>query len=170
MSKHYQSLLSLFAFPVLISVFLIASGCSKGYQGKERLYPVSITVTNNGVPLTDASVVLLRESGAKTINAGGCTDQNGVAQIKIDAQWNGVPIGKYKVMLNKDVPLQSDLSEEEYRKLELLEKEAYDKKMYEKRMSMPLPVPHILSGMESPLSIDVTSSGNNTATFDIGKF
>ena len=165
MNKHYR----FFPSFLLIFAFFVTFGCGKGYQGGERLYPVSVTVTKDGSPLASATVVLLREDG-ETINAGGVTDGSGVAKIKVDAQWDGVPAGTYKVMINKDVQVQEEMSRDEYNKLELLEKEAYDNKMYEKRMSMPPPVPKVLSGMESPLSIEVTGSGDNTASFDISKY
>ena len=170
MNKHRQSLPFALSSFVLISVFLVFSGCGGGYPGKERLYPVSITIMENGAPFTNATVVLLQESGPTIINGGGVTDENGVAKIKTDAQWNGVPVGTYKVMINKENPFQGDLSDEEYRKLDLDAQEAYAKRMYAKRMSMPLPVPAILRGMKSPLTIEVISSGDNTASFDIGKY
>ena len=169
MEKHYRFLPLLF-FSVLISTFLVAGGCGKGYPGRERLHPVSITVTDNGTPFANATVVLLRDNGETTINAGGITDAHGVAKIQTDARWDGAPTGKYKVMLNKDVFVQGDLSEEEVQKLGFDEREAYNKKLHDKRMSIPLPVPAILRGMESPLTIEVTSSGDNTASFDIGKY
>ena len=164
--NRYHRFLPLF---LLMTVFLVTFGCGQGYQGGERLYPVSITVMKDGTPFTDATVVLLRESG-NTINAGGVTDANGIAKIKVDAQWNGVPVGTYKVMINKDVQVQDEMSREEYLKLELEAREAHDKKMHEKRMSMPLPVPEVLRGMKSPLTIEVTSSGDNTQSFDIGEY
>ena len=168
--NHHRSLPFLFSFSVLLFAILVVAGCGKRYPGKERLYPVSITVTDNGAPFTRATVILVREGGPTIINAGGVTDTNGVAQIKTDAQWPGVPVGTYKVMLNKDVAPPRDLSDEEYQKLDFEAKEAYDKKMHAKWMSMPQLVPKILRGPQSPLEIEVTSSSDNTASFDIGKY
>ena len=160
-----------FFCPLLVMVFLVASGCSGGYKGGERLYPVTITVTKNGSPFEDATVVLVREGGTKIINAGGITDQNGIAKIKVDAQWDGVPEGKYKVAVGKSSSVEGDLSTEEYKKLGLLEKEAYDQKMAKKLSSVKLLVPEVIARTATtPLTIDVTSSGNNSATFDIDKY
>ena len=154
----------------LTVALLTAVGCSKGWHGGERLYPVTITVTKNGAPFPGATVVLVREGGARIINAGGNTNENGVAKIKVDAQWDGVPEGAYKVMINKGAVVERDISDAEYEKLSLEEKDAYNEKMSAKILSAPPLVPAVLTGLDSPLLIEVKSSGENTASFDISGY
>jgi len=158
-------------FCLFLAVALVtAIGCSKGWQGGERLYPVTITVTKGGAPFPGATVVLVREGGARIINAGGNTNENGVAKIKVDSQWDGIPEGQYKVMINKGAVVEWDISDAEYEKLSLNEKNAYNNRMDAKARSAPPLVPAVLMGTDSPLSIEVTSSGENTATFDISAY
>ena len=165
MKTHHQ-----FFCLFLAVVLLTAIGCSKGWHGGERLYPVTITVTKDGVPFPGATVVLVREGGAQTINGGGNTNENGAAKIKVDAQWDGVPEGTYKVMINKGAVVERDISDEEYEKLSFTEKDTYNEKMAAKALSAPPLVPAVLMGLDSPLSIEVKSSGENAASFDIGKY
>ena len=154
----------------LAVVLLTAIGCSEGWHGGERLYPVTITVTKDGAPFPLATVVLVREGGARIINAGGNTDKNGVAKIKVDVQWDGVPEGAYKVMINKGTAVERDISDAEYEKLSLEEQDAYNKRRAAKVLRAPPLVPVVLTGPNSPLSIEVKSSGENAASFDIGKY
>jgi len=166
MKKYHQ-----FTYLLLTVVCFTIAGCTGGYPGDERLYPVSVTVTENGSPLTDAVVVLLREGGKKIINAGGITDKNGVAIIKTDAQWDGVPEGTYKVAIAKSSSVEEEISSEEYQKLDMAERERYNQKMEKKHASVKLLVPEVIARTEStPLTIEVTPSQNNTATFDIAKY
>ena len=165
MQKYHQ-----FLYLFLAVVFLTAAGCGKSWQGGEPLYPVTITVSKGSEPFSGASVTLLREGGIQTINAGGVTDASGTAKIRVDAEWNGVPEGTYKVMINKGAVVERDISDEDYARMSLTEQDAYNERMLARALSAPPLVPAVLNGMESPLSIEVTSSGNNTASFDIAEF
>ena len=113
---------------------------------------------------------MVREGGARIINAGGNTNEKGVAKIKVDAQWDGVPEGHYKVMIQKGTVVEHDISNAEYEKLTFDEKSAYSDRIAKKALSAPPLVPAVLMGLASPLSIEVKSSGENTASFDISKY
>ena len=153
---------------VILLLFSVFIGCGKRYPGKEKLYPVSITVTDSNVPLDLASVVLLREGG-EVINAGGLTDESGVATIKTDVEWNGIPAGKYLITINKLPSVPEELSQEEVMKLDLRERDAYMSKMIMKRNQLKPVVPPVLTGTKTPISIDVTP-GKNEMSIDIAQY
>jgi len=159
-----------FLYVFLTAVLLAAAGCGKSWHGGEPLYPVTITVSKGGEPFSGASVTLLREGGLQTINAGGVTDSGGIAKIRVDAEWDGVPEGTYKVMINKGAVITRDISDEEFERLSMAEQDAYNERMVARALSAPPLVPAVLNGMESPLSIEVSRSGNNTASFDIADY
>jgi predicted component of type VI protein secretion system len=144
---------------------LLLSGCGKGYPGKEKLYPVEITVLESGKPFNGAVVILMRQGGEK-LNTSGLTDDAGKAIIMVDAEWPGAPIGTYQVRISKDPPFTPDLTHEEEAKLRPDEFTRYEARMVAKRRALKPIVPVILSSDQSPFTIEVTS-GENVKTFDI---
>jgi hypothetical protein len=91
-------------FIILISIL----GCSSQQLPDDLpvLYPCKITVIQDGQPLTGASVILhltdhRPDHGGKSWIPMGLTDENGVAVIKTNARYNGAPLGKYKIAVNK---------------------------------------------------------------------
>jgi len=71
-------------------------------DGMPRLYPVSIIVTQEGVPLEEASVTLIPEDPANARwGPMGMTDGSGVAVMRTDGKYAGAPLGTYKVVVSK---------------------------------------------------------------------
>lgn len=66
-----------------------------------KLYPTTITVTQNGQPLENASVSLIPEDETGKWAAGGDTDSSGRASLKTQGMYKGVAEGKYKVCVTK---------------------------------------------------------------------
>ena len=67
-----------------------------------RLYPASITVTQEGVPLEEAMVQLIPEDQANARwGPAGTTDASGVAVLQTNGKYKGAPLGKYKVIVSK---------------------------------------------------------------------
>lgn len=65
------------------------------------LYPVKITVIQDGQPLEGASIMLNDPSLQVRFVMGGQTDAKGVAEIKTDGQFPGAPAGEFKVTVRK---------------------------------------------------------------------
>jgi len=65
------------------------------------LYPLVLTVTQDGKPLEDARISLFSEEGESTWTVGGTTDVNGRASLMTHGKYQGVPGGKYKVCIFK---------------------------------------------------------------------
>ena len=65
-------------------------------------YPVSISVTQKGKPLTDATVSLrsVDPSSTGTWTIGGTTNANGKVELYTNG-YRGAPFGKFKVVLFK---------------------------------------------------------------------
>ncbi|MDR2171767.1 MAG: hypothetical protein LBP59_16610 [Planctomycetaceae bacterium] len=86
---------------ILLSNLLIA-GCSGKLRpdGMPRLVPCSILVKQDATPLANANVSIIPENGSKW-NAAGVTDNSGVAKLYTLSQYEGVPEGKYKVVISK---------------------------------------------------------------------
>ena len=147
---------------------LISIGCGKKYSGDEKLHPVTITVLDTEKPVENAIVILVREGGPN-VNVSALTDAVGKATMLVDMEWKGAPEGTYQVRLSKEPPFTPDLSDEEVAKLDLMAKEAYDKKMLVKREKLPPVISPLLRGDESPLKITV-SPGTNRATFDVAEY
>ena len=146
---------------------LALTGCDKTYPGGEKLYPVTITVSESGQPVDNAVVILVRENG-QGLNTAGLTDGSGKAVIMVDAEWKGAPLGTYSVRISKEPPFTPDLSDEEYAALRPDLQEEYNNKMQAKRSQLKPVVPLVLSGDKSPLKLEVTA-GKNEETYDIAE-
>lgn len=66
-----------------------------------ELFPVKITVQQEGQALADASVILLRRDTPSKWVAGGRTDVNGICIARTQSFHPGAPAGTYKVMVSK---------------------------------------------------------------------
>ena len=91
--------------PVLLGLLLICCSISTGCNQARRpnnlpkLYPCSITITQDGQPASDVLVSLYDQSGQWAIS--GKTGEDGIAQIKTHGQFSGAPSGEYVVLLDK---------------------------------------------------------------------
>jgi len=83
--------------------FLLLSGCGgqKLPPGIPKLYPATITVIQDGNPLAGAEVVVISTDPSMNWSSGGVTDKNGVVKLRTMGQYDGVPLGKYKVGVRK---------------------------------------------------------------------
>ena len=85
------------------SCILLFSGCG-GEQlppGIPKLYPATLTVMQDGKPLADAEIIMINVDPSTNWSAGGVTDQNGVLKLRTMGRYNGAPVGKYKVAVQK---------------------------------------------------------------------
>ena len=152
----------------LFSFLLLSLFCFSGCGGKKKpsdlppLYPVKITVLQDGNPLDDATVNLIADGTNVRFTTAAVTDKNGVATIKTDFDWPGAPAGKYKVCVSKIVRPPEDsadasLSYEE-RRSQAGARDAQTKSLVNSKYLRPT---------STDLSIEVTTNGA-TETFDVG--
>ena len=106
MQKKFFALLGAIALTAVVGC-----GGPKKPADLPELYPVKVTVIQDGQPLEGASVMLNDPELKIRFTMGGKTDAKGVAVIKTDAQFAGAPVGKFKVTVSKeDIPeLPADL-------------------------------------------------------------
>jgi hypothetical protein len=83
-----------------------AAGCGKG------LYPVHGTVTyEDGKPFTNGMVVFESAEGPKPVTARGDVQSDGSYQLSTNKPGDGVPAGKYRVLVSPRVDISADAPE-----------------------------------------------------------
>lgn len=85
---------------VLGSCLLNGCGPEKP-EGLPTLYPLTLTVTQDGKPAADVMVSLRSTNPGMVWTVGGKTNSDGNTQLMTHGQYVGVPEGKYKVVLSK---------------------------------------------------------------------
>ena len=146
----------------LLSAF---GGCSKGPAKPDNipdLTPVTVTVTYNGQPVAEASVLLSPISGQ--FAAAGTTDSAGKAVMKTDGMYDGVAPGEYRATITKREKLDVDLGETPEDPAQLA---AYEEKL----ASMPVPkhlIPEKYSSFStSGLTVTVAGGAPLEETFEL---
>ena len=100
----------------ILSLFLLVGvsvGCHSNLpKDLPPLYPCTISVTQDGVPLERAVVALQYAEGAAPAEGQlwfprGVTDANGEAVLKANSLYPGAPIGHFKIIVTKFVPGES---------------------------------------------------------------
>ena len=155
-----------FIFNIILMVFgLSIFGCSRGVpKDFPALHPCVITVTQDGTPLAEASV-LLKPIQGNALSASGVTDKNGIAVMKVQATFDGAPEGKYKVMIVK----QTREKNPEVKAEELQEFAPDSTALREKEYIITDFVdPKFGNATQTPLEIQI-QSGKNESTFEVTK-
>lgn len=149
---------------LIVSLFFISlSGCGGTVRpdGMPPLHPATITVTQDGAPLSEATVMLLPQSPEmQRWSCGGITDSSGNVTLSTLGNQPGVVAGKFTVTIAKTdadppIPFEGEMTKAQQ------EADA-------KRKVYDLVDPKYASPKTSGLEIDVTS-GKNAKTFDVGK-
>lgn len=88
---------------MLMSVLILSLGCGgeKRPDGMPKLVPCSITIKQDGAPLSDAMVHLTAKDGSCPWVVSGTTDASGTAKIQTHGQYKGVPAGVFTVTVEK---------------------------------------------------------------------
>ena len=143
--------------------FGIVVGCGpKLPVGMPKLYPVTITVMQDGTPLEGATVVL--SGGSGVWSATGLTDAQGKTNLHTQGQYAGVPEGKFKVAVTKAIsegepppsrPMPGDV--ESQRRYEDYQQSG---KTYQRFHTTPL---EYRSAETSPLMVDIAKGVKNVA-------
>jgi hypothetical protein len=93
-------------FIILFPYFGFAlTGCDNQSKpdGFPKIYPVTITVTQEGKPFPDAQISLEPADGSKNWSVGGKSDQAGKVILRTYGKFDGAPLGKYKVVILKEI-------------------------------------------------------------------
>ena len=156
--RNRITLLLLAALPLLFVL-----GCSgKKPADWPTVYPVTITVTKDGVPQADLQVVFGPTNGTMTYAVAGTTNSSGVAVMETRGNTysqKGVPAGEYAVTFAAN--LQPTRTVDEAYELPPEERQAYLEAMAEevKELRENNPVPSGLSGGTSELIVAVSEGG-----------
>ena len=77
-------------------LLLAVSGCGPG-----NYHPVRGRVTfEDGTPFPQGTVILLKQDGEKLVQAQGTIQPDGSFELGVNAPKEGVPAGKYRVLIN----------------------------------------------------------------------
>ena len=140
-----------FTFFVLLLSFcvLLSVGCNDGGRAKPKdlppLYSATLTFTQEGIPLDDASIVL--HSDGKWAVAGR-TNESGEVKLTTNGYYDGVPAGTYKISVTKVIFEQNS------------------KGLIVKQTDV---IPNqFKTENTTPLEIEIRTKDNNK-TFDLGK-
>lgn len=164
-----DNFMKLFQILILFSLISILISCSsKEPDGFPRVYPATITVTQDGKPLEGAVVTLeySAERERTRWSAGGKTDETGSVQpVTVQGSYSvfGVPAEDFLVTIIKNPIVEIDqtvdpktLTPQERDRLNA----EYEQKMIEAQKAVG--IPEILSNpQKTPLRWKVTNSGTN---------
>ncbi|MDR1268523.1 MAG: carboxypeptidase-like regulatory domain-containing protein [Planctomycetaceae bacterium] len=93
----------MFRFLFLLIVFII--GCQYRPSLPPDIPPLTvckITVMQNGEPVDGASVSLISVTGIENWRTSGMTNENGITVPFTNGLFEGVPQGKYKIVVSKN--------------------------------------------------------------------
>jgi hypothetical protein len=140
----------------LIIVALFCAGCHVQNKPSDlpTLYHVTITITQDGLPLGGADIVLIPDASNEKWAPGGVTDSSGVAHIQTHGKYSGAPVGKYKICVSK-TETEKILNRNE-------SDHSFPPKVYR------LIEEQYTDSVKTPLEIEIVQ-GKNTKTFDVGK-
>jgi len=89
-------------FLCVLMLFVVGCGGEKKPEGMPALHKTTLTFTQDGVPLADATITLNPMDAANNQwPAGGTTDSKGVLKVKTMSKFDGAPAGKFKITVSK---------------------------------------------------------------------
>ena len=139
-------------------------GCGPSIPAEFRnLCPTTITIMQDGAPLSGASV-LLKPVEYDSMSASGITDEKGVAVMMVQATYKGVPAGKYKVMVVKQTRERNPAVSDEEITGQDVPIELRDKAYIVTNFIDP----KFGDSLRTPLEIQITE-GMNEQTFEVPK-
>jgi len=155
-------------FLILFFVAFVSCTQQSTPDGLPKLVPVTLTITQEGVPLADAMVSLIDPNVPFMV--GGTTDADGHVVLHTHGQYKGAPLGKFKVRVVKtDTDQRSHGPPPDLRGPEL---DSWHKENA-KNANQPPPKTYSLVEKQytdpntTPLELDIT--GPLTQTLDVGK-
>ena len=156
----------LYGTGLIAAVSVLGCGGKKLPAGFPKLYPCTISINQEGVPLAGAVVKLHIQGNPLEWTVSGQTDDAGKAVIYTHGIHAGVPAGDFKVTVDKletvAPPLPDQLPTDEDALARLYNKLEADTKEYR------LVEPAFCKADSTTLTITVGTAAA-TATFDVGK-
>ncbi len=134
-----------------------------------KLFPTSITITQEGAPVEGASVQLLKKDDLNyKWLAGGVTDATGVCVVKTMGKYNGAPEGAFQVVVYKTVRTESETRKNQPQPpQDPKEAQEWVKKVAEEEKEFEEIDPKYKKVDKTDLTITI-ASGKNEQTFDVG--
>lgn len=146
-------------------------GCSEDRpEGFPELYPTTVTITQDGEKLADATVTLFPEdTSLSRWTVGGVTDSNGKVTLNTYSQYEGAPAGSFKVIVTKTETEGDPIPETPGPNSSSEERAAYDRaiKTGSFQVFQVVAAEYRAAGT-TPLTVEITSGGPNDFPLDIG--
>jgi len=106
--KHTLPLLPFLVLPF----FCLGCGGPPRPADLPPLHPCTVTLKQEGTPVAGAMVTLTSTDPSFRWSVAGITNESGVVVFKTHAQFPGVPLGDYKMIISKTERFQSKEPEE----------------------------------------------------------
>ncbi|MDR0336745.1 MAG: hypothetical protein LBI18_06605 [Planctomycetaceae bacterium] len=132
-----------------------------------KLYPVQLTLVQEGKPLDGAMVLLKRHSETTKYSCGGLSGANGVVKIQTHGKYAGAPEGSYTVTVSKTVTERSGPWNEIPSDEAAAQTWLQENRSRLKETNYHIIDPKYGDSQTSDLKIDVTTKGLKT-TLDLG--
>ncbi|EMI17963.1 hypothetical protein RMSM_05108 [Rhodopirellula maiorica SM1] len=165
--------LNLYLFQsVMMTTVLLINGCGESRpDGMPELYPATVTITQAGNPLSDATVTLYpNDSALRRWTVGGRTDATGTATLTTHTKYDGAPAGSFKVMVNKTETEGDPIPKHPGANATQDQLAAYDRAMKTGSfMVYQVVAEEFRTAGNTPLSIEITADGENAFIEDIGE-
>ncbi len=158
------------ALAALTCLATLASGCAREKTPPDmpKLYPTSITVTQDGAPCVDACVQLLKRDDLNyKWLAGGTTDETGTCVVKTMGKFNGAPEGDFNVIVYKTIRNESETRKNVAQPTDPAEAREWIKKVAEEEKEFDYVDTKYKKVDTSDLTITV-SRGKNAVAFEVG--
>ena len=150
-----------FCVGIALAMFF-GSGCSKHPvpPGLPKLYSCVVTITQEGQPVSDATVSLILNDGSRPWAISGSTNASGVATMQTQAHFTGAPAGIYKVCVFKTIQEGTPIT--------------IVPAMGESAAVTIIPSFYVVDPKydrydTTPLELSIAAKGKTQATFDAGK-
>jgi hypothetical protein len=151
-----------FVTAIFVLVLFPATGCNKHPvpPGLPKLYPCTITITQENQPLARVTVSLILKDGSRPWVIGGSTDDKGIVKVNTQIHFHGAPAGEYKVCLFKTIqegePITIPPSNPDAVAVQIIPSYYVVDPKYDRYDS-------------TPFEITVSTDGKNKTSFDVGK-
>lgn len=153
-----------------VAFAFVSTGClgEKTPPDMPKLYPTTITLTQDGQPCVEASVQLLKKDDLNyKWLAGGVTDETGKCVIKTMGKFNGAPEGDFTVVVYKTVRTESETRKTTPTPADPAEAQKWAQKVAEEEKEYDYVDTKYKSVSTSDLTISI-KSGKNEETIELG--
>jgi len=156
---------TLFVF-VSLSAVLLLSGCGGPNRPADLppLYPCAVTVTQDGQPLGEGSIILVSSAPSFKWSVFAQLNASGTGKVFTQGLYPGAPEGEYKVVVSKEESVSEQVGPTIVRQGEFGEETITPTRL----TVYSLVEKNFVDAATTPLSITISKKGNNQ-TFDCGK-